>query len=177
MLAYPLLLLILVSGCQHYSSRDLDDVNDSVKFREKMVLPNDQMSFEYSEFYQMPKEDPGPFLSDEKQLLQPPTLSPNAQLKTEKKKNYSMSKQELKKKLALAFKSLSFEDDDTIKYLKLDEQMERYWFRFKGRSENYYITVDEESDGYASLNLYSSKGELLPVLLVEHLLSKLSVGA
>lgn len=177
MLVYPLLLLMIVSGCQQYSSRDFNDVDDSVKFKEKMVLPNDQMSFEYSNFYQIPKVAPSPVLFDEKQLLQPPTLLPDAQLKTDMKKNYSLSKQELKKKLALAFKSLSFEDDDTIKYLKLDEQIGRYWFKFKGRSENYYITVDEESDGYASLNLYSSKGELLSVSLVEHLLNKLPPGA
>lgn len=173
MLAYSLLLLILVSGCQYHSNRDLGDVNDSVKFKEKMVLPNDQMSFEYSDFYQMPKEVPSPVQFDEKQLLQPPTLLPDVQSEIEKKKSYSLSMQELNKKLAFAFKSLSFEDNDTIRYLNLDEQTGRYWFKLKGRSENYYITVDKEPDGYASLNLYSSKGEKLSISLVEHLLSKL----
>lgn len=177
MLVYPLLLLIIVSGCQNYSGRDLNDIDDTVKFKEKMVLPNDQMSFEYSNFYQIPNVKPNPVEFDENQLLQPPTLLPDTQLKTEKKKSYSLSKQELKKKLELAFKSLSFEDDDTIRYLKLDEELGRYWFKFKGRSENYYITVDEESDGYTSLNLYSSKGELLSVSLVEHLLNKLPASA
>ncbi|MBF12989.1 MAG: hypothetical protein CMF46_01325 [Legionellales bacterium] len=170
----PLLTLYLL-GCQMGQENHLADELSSPmqQTSEHFRLSDTTMSFSFSDFYHIPDVQETVENEATNNRLLPPNLLETDQDSVDSKRLYSMRKIDLDRSVSHVFKSLSFENDGTIIYLKKDKQSFNYWFRITGFPESVYVNIMSEPDNHASINLFSSKGSALPIELITPILEKL----